>query len=135
VANVLDLAYEFQLPTGIKYIDHEAAPRPIDLELHNESVRGILQAIVQVPEYQVIFSDGVVDVYVRKAREDSSNLLNKLIKNFAVSELDTQRANMELFCALSHELRNCDRGCALCVTRQGHGEERRESQKSVGSKG
>jgi hypothetical protein len=105
VAIVLDLAYEFQLPTGIEYVDHEATTRPINLELNNESVRGILLAIVQqVPEYKVSFSNGVVDVYLPKAREDSSNLLNKPIKNFAISELDTGEANMELFCALSHEV-------------------------------
>ena len=105
VAIVLDLAYEFQLPTGIEYIDHDAMTRPINLELHNESVREILLAIVQqVPEYKVSFSDGVVDIYVPKARGDSSNLLNKPIKNFGVSGLDTTRADMELFCALSREV-------------------------------
>jgi hypothetical protein len=109
VAIVLDLAYEFQLPTGIEYIDHDATTRPINLELNNESFRGILLAIVQqVPEYKVSFSDGLVDVYVPKAREDSSNLLNKPIKNFVVSELDTGEANMELFCALCREVTvNC----------------------------
>lgn len=105
VAIVLDLAYEFQLPTGIEYVDHDAMTRPINLELHNESVREILLAIVQqVPEYKISFSDRVVDIYAPKAREDSSNLLNKLIKNFAVSELDTVDADAELFCALSHEV-------------------------------
>ncbi len=105
VANVLDLAYEYELPTGIEYIDHDAATRPIRLELHNESVRGIIVAIVQqVPEYRVSFSDGLVDIYAPKGREDTSNLLNKIIKNFTVTEMDTHRADMELFCALSREL-------------------------------
>ena len=105
VAIVLDLAYDLQLPTGIEYIDHDAMTRPINLELQNESVRGILVAIVQqVPEYRVSFSDGVVDVYAPKAREDTSNLLNKTIKNFGVSGLDTTSADVELFCALSREV-------------------------------
>ena len=117
VAIVLDLAYDLQLPTGIEYIDHDAMTRPINLELHNESVREILVAIVQqVPEYKVSFFDGVVDVYVPKAREDSSNLLNKLIKNFAVSEVDTTDADMELFCALSHEVTPSG-GCGGSITR------------------
>jgi hypothetical protein len=102
---LVDLAYEYELPMGIEYLDREAATQPINLELRNESVRGILLAIVQqVPEYKVSFSDGVVDVYVPKMREDSSNLLNKVIKNFAVSELDTRRADMELLCALTREV-------------------------------
>lgn len=105
VANVLDLAYEYELPTGIEYVDQNAMTRPIDLELDNESLRGIIVAIVQrAPEYRVSFSDGLVDIYAPKAREDPSNLLNKIIKNFAVTDMDTHRADMELFCALSREL-------------------------------
>jgi hypothetical protein len=105
LTSLIDLAYEHELPMGIEYLDREAATRPINLELHNESVRGILLAIVQqVPEYKVSFSDGVVDVYAPKARQDPSNLLNKVIKNFTVSELDTHQADMELFCALTREV-------------------------------
>jgi hypothetical protein len=105
VTSLIDLAYGYELPMGIEYLDRKAATQPINLELRNESVRGILLAIVQqVPEYRVSFSDGVVDVYVPKAREDSSNLLNKVIKNFTVSELDTRRADMELLCALTREV-------------------------------
>ncbi len=103
--SLIDLAYEYELPMGIEYLDRKAATQPINLELRNESVRGILLAIIQqVPEYKVSFSDGVVDVYVPKAREDSSNLLNKVIRNFAVSELDTRRADVELLCALTREV-------------------------------
>jgi len=105
VATVLDLAYENELPTGIEYIDDEAATKPINIELRNESVRGIIEAIIQqAPEYRVSFSDGLVDIYAPKAREDPSNLLNKVIKNFTVTEMDTHRADMELFCALSREV-------------------------------
>jgi hypothetical protein len=105
IATVLDLAYEHELPLGIEYIDDEAATKPINVELRNESVRGIIEAIVQLaPEYRVSFSDGLVDIYAPKAREDPSNLLNKIIKNFAVTEMDTHRADMELFCALSREI-------------------------------
>lgn len=105
VANLIDLAYSHNLPLGIEYIDKKALTQPIGLVLRNESIQGILIALVQqVPEYKVTFSGGVVDVYAPKAREDTSNLLNKTIKNFGVSELDTTRADMELFCALSREV-------------------------------
>jgi hypothetical protein len=105
ITTVLDLAYEYQLPTGIEYLDHEATTRPIDLQLHDESVRRILVAIIQqIPEYRVSFSGGMVDIYAPKAREDSSNLLNKSIKDFAVTEVDTHNADFELFCALIREL-------------------------------
>jgi len=104
-ASVLDLAYEYELPTGIEYIDHEAATKPINLELHNESVRGILLAIVQqLPEYRISFSGGLVNIYAPKARENPSNLFNKVIKSFAVTELDTHRADMELVCTLAREI-------------------------------
>jgi hypothetical protein len=105
VASLIELAYEYELPTAIEYIDHEAATRPINLQFHDESVRGILMAIIlQIPEYRVSFSDGTVDVYVSKAREDSSNLFNKVIKDFSISALDTHLADMELVCALTREL-------------------------------
>jgi len=105
VANLICLAYSHNLPMGIEYIDQNALTQPIGLVLGNESIRGILQALVQqVPGYKVTFSGGVVDVYAPKAREDTSNLLNKTIKNFGVSGLDTTRADMELFCGLSREV-------------------------------
>jgi hypothetical protein len=104
-AIVIDLAYEYELPTGIEYLDHEATTRPIDLQFHDESVRGILVAIIQqVPEYRVSFTGDMVDIYSPRAREDSSNLLNRVIKDFAVTELDTHRADMELVCDLAREL-------------------------------
>ncbi len=105
IASVIDLAYEYELPTAIEYIDHDATTRPINLQFRDESVRGILMAIIlQIPEYRVSFFDGMVDVYVPKGRQDSSNLFNKVIKDFAVSELDTHRADMELVCTLARDL-------------------------------
>src|SRR4029077_16336206 len=105
VTSVVDLAYEYELPIGIEYLDPVATARPIDLQFHDESIRGILTAIIlQIPEYRVSFSDGLVDIYAPKAREDSSNLLNKVIKNFAVTDLDTHEADLELFCTLSREV-------------------------------
>lgn len=105
VASVLDLAYEYELPMGLEYIDHDAVTRPIDLDLRGESVRGILVALVQqASEYRVSFSDGLVDIYSPKARDARSNLLNMVIKNFSVSSLDTRRADVELVCALAHQL-------------------------------
>jgi hypothetical protein len=105
IASVIELAYEYELPTAIEYINHDATTRPIDLRFQDESIRGILTALIlQIPEYRVTFSDGVVDLYVPKAREDPSNLFNKVIKDFAVSELDTHRADMELVCTLAREL-------------------------------
>src|ERR1700692_2447535 len=46
VAIVLDLAYEYRLPTGIEYVDHEATFRPINSVYQNESVREIVSGIV-----------------------------------------------------------------------------------------
>ncbi len=105
IASLIDLAYEYELPMGIEYLDRDAASRPINVELRNESLRGILVALVQqLSEYRVGFSSGIVDVYAPKAREDTSNMLNKVIKSFNVSEVDTHRADMELSCTLAREL-------------------------------
>ena len=105
IASVLDLAYKYELPTALEYVDREITTRTKDLQFHHESVRAILAAIIQqIPEYRVSFSGGIVDIYAPKAREDASNLLNKVIKDFAVTDLDTHQADFELFCALAREV-------------------------------
>jgi hypothetical protein len=103
--SVVDLAFQLQLPTAIEYADRKAATRGLNLHFHNESIRKILEAIVrQVPEYQVSFSGGIVDIFASKGREDSSNLLNKTLKDFAVAQVDTRDAYSQLYCAVSREL-------------------------------
>jgi hypothetical protein len=105
LASVIELAYEYQLPTAVEYIDGDFATRPISMEFRHEPLRRILEAIIQkVPEYRLTFSGGIVDIYVPKARDDSSNFLNKFIKNFVVTQVDTQSADMDLVCALAKEL-------------------------------
>jgi hypothetical protein len=102
--HVIDLAFRFQLPTAIEYVDHDATT-PLNLQFHNESVRGILETIVrQVPSYRVSFSGGIVDIFASRGREDSSNLLNKTIKDFAVNQVDTHEADLQLFCAIGRDV-------------------------------
>ena len=112
VASIVELAFTYQLPTGIEYADHEATTRPLNLHFQNESVRRILEAITeQVPGYSVSFSGGIVDVFAAKGREDPSNVLNKVIKDFAVDQVDTHEADSQLFCELAG--RNCLESIAL----------------------
>ena len=102
VASIVELAFTYQLPTGIEYADREATTRPLNFHFQNESVRRILEAITeQVPGYSVNFSGGIVDVFAARGREDPSNLLNKVIKDFAVSQVDTHEADSQLFCELA----------------------------------
>jgi hypothetical protein len=105
VASVLELAYQYELPMGIEFMDRETATRPINLEFRDETVRGILLTIIgQAPEYRVSFSAGLVDIYSPKARDDSTNLFNRVIKDFEIRELDTHDADLALFCALGRQL-------------------------------
>jgi hypothetical protein len=107
IATVVDLAYEFQLPIGIEYVDREATTRSLDLEFRDESLRSILAGVVaQLPEYQVAFVGQIVQIYSPRAREDSSNLLNRVIMNFSVVNADTGDAGLELACALSRALKD-----------------------------
>jgi hypothetical protein len=105
VATLVDLAYKFQLPMAVEYADRDATTRPLNLQFHNESVRGIIQTIIrQSPHYRVSFSEGLVDIFVPDSREDSSNLFNKVIKDFSLTETETREADFQLFCALSREV-------------------------------
>jgi hypothetical protein len=86
---------------AIEYADREATTRPLNLEFHNKSFRGIVDAIVKEdPQYRVSFSNGIVDIFSVMAREDSSNLLNKIMKDFSVTEMETRLADSQLFCAV-----------------------------------
>jgi hypothetical protein len=100
------LAYEYQFPLAIEFVDREGTTRSINLEFHNESVRDILGRVVsEFPEYRVEFSPQVVQIYSPQARQDPSNQLNKAIKDFSVVDADTGDAGLELACSLSRELR------------------------------
>ena len=101
-ASLLDVVYEAELPLGIEYLDRHALNRRIDVHLHDSSVRRLLLALVQqVPEYQVSFSGGLVDLYSPKGRGNSSNIFNTQIEHFSVAAEDTHRADMELLCELA----------------------------------
>jgi len=101
VDSVIELAYECQVPMAIEYADWEATKRPLNLEFHNESFRGVVEAIVKEdPQYRVSFSNGIVDIFSPMARQDSFNLLNKIMKDFSVTEMETRLADSQLFCAL-----------------------------------
>ena len=56
VDSVIELAYKYQVPMAIEYADREATTRPLNLEFHNKSFRGIVEAIVkEEPQYRVGF--------------------------------------------------------------------------------
>ena len=120
VATVVDLAFAYQLPTAIEYADHDATTRPLNLQFRGESVREILKTIIrQFPEYGVSFSGGIVDVFAPKAREDTSNLLNTVIRNFAALQVDTHEADFQLFCAVSREVGSQACGGSLAIGQWG----------------
>jgi hypothetical protein len=105
IATLVDLAYEFELPMGIEYIDRESVTRPLELEFRDDPLGDIITALVaHQPEYRVSFVGGVVQIYSPQARDDPSNPLNKPIKDFSVIAVDTRDADLQLACALSREL-------------------------------
>jgi hypothetical protein len=104
-ASVLDLIYDYELPAGIEHADRDSVTRPVSLKFHNESLRGILDAIIQQdPELRVSFTDGLVSIFSPKARQDSSAMLNKVIKDFDAGGQDAVEAGFAVFCA-SHDSR------------------------------
>ncbi len=102
---LLDLAYEYQLPLALEYVEDKALDQQLVLELRDQTLRGVLLAVVRnASGYQLSIAGGIVDVYAPRARENPANLLNKLIKNFSVSSADTHFADAALFCTLSREI-------------------------------
>jgi hypothetical protein len=105
IESVLNIAYQHELPMGIEYLNREALTRPIDLRFQKESTREILTTLTrQIPGYQITFSDGLVNIFDPRARQDPSNLLNRVIKNFNVMGRDATEVNAELACALAQEI-------------------------------
>jgi len=116
VESVIELAYKYQVPMAIEYADREATTRPLNLEFHNKSFRGIVEAIVKEdPQYRVSFSNGIVDIFSPMARQDSSNLLNKIMKDFSVTEMETRLADSQLFCAVAQAVGSATCGGSLAV--------------------
>jgi len=116
VDSLIELAYKYQLPMAIEYADREATTRPLNLEFHNKSFRGIVEAIVKEdPQYRVSFSNGIVDIFSPMAGEDRSNLLNKVLKDFSVTEMETREADFQLFCAVAQAAGSQGCGGSLAV--------------------
>ena len=116
VDSIIELAYKYQVPMAIEYADREATTRPLNLEFHNKSFRGIVEAIVKEdPQYRVSFSNGIVDIFSPMAREDRSNLLNKIMKDFSVTGMETRLADSQLFCAVVQAAGSAGCGGSLAV--------------------
>jgi hypothetical protein len=101
IQSVVDPVFEYHLPAAIEYAGREASTRKLDLRFHGESVRSILEKIIQQdPDYRVSFAGGIVDIFSASDREDRSSLLNRVIQKFDVTNADTHEADAELLCIL-----------------------------------
>jgi hypothetical protein len=104
IASVVDLAYEYQLPMAVEYVNRDVITRPLNLQFRNQSVRQILESIIrQAPKFRVSFSQGLVDIFTPEGRDDPLNQFNKVIRDFEVTKLDTRQAGFELFCSLNRQ--------------------------------
>jgi hypothetical protein len=116
VGSVAALAYDYGLPTAIEYADRQAARRPLHLDFRDRPVREVLEALVQqTPEYRMSFSDGIVDIYSLRARADDSNVLNRVIRDYEVTQKETREADFELLCELGQKLGSKFCGGSLAI--------------------
>jgi hypothetical protein len=105
MTTIIDIAFEFQLPMGIEYVDREAITRPLYLEFHDQSIRSILRGIIaQGPAYRISFSGEVVQIDSPKSLQDPSNPFNRSIQDFSVTDVDTRNADLTLVCELGKDL-------------------------------
>lgn len=114
---LLGLAYKYRLPMAIEYVDQEASTRPLTVVLRGTTVGQALASIVaNMPGYALSVSEGLVDVYSPRAREDPSNELNLVVKNYSVDGVDTVQASADLSCAMGREM-HPPRGCFVSIAR------------------
>jgi hypothetical protein len=102
--SLLDIIYQFQLPTAIEYLDEGFVLRPVHDKLKGSTVREVMNALIgQAPGYRIDFTGGVIQIYSVLARSDPKNLLNISIDKFNVRQLDVQTAGAELFSSVSQK--------------------------------
>jgi hypothetical protein len=107
----VQMAYRYELPMAIEYLDRDSLRKPLHLKMRNQSVRQLIAAIAgSLPEYRVDFSQGLVDIYSPTARSDAANPFNKVIHRYGVEGLDTHYADAQLLCALGRQT-NPHSGC------------------------
>jgi hypothetical protein len=101
IESVVDLVFEYHLPTAIEYASRDASTRKLNLRFHAESVRSILEKLIQQDSaYRVSFAGEIVDIFSASVREDPSSLLNRVVQKFDVTHADTHEADAELLCIL-----------------------------------
>ena len=97
IEGLLELAYQYQLPLAVEYMDWNIVRRPVKMRLRNVTVGTTIEALVgQLSEYRVSFSDVIVDLYSPRARRDPSNVLNITISRFDVTRVDAMQASRRL---------------------------------------
>ncbi|PYU96790.1 MAG: hypothetical protein DMG25_00685, partial [Acidobacteria bacterium] len=102
---VLDVAYEYELPLGLEYVDADAMKQPMNLKLRNERVREVLlAAVAQLPQYRLEVTPHMLKIYSPKARSDSCNLLNTTIHDFKCLAQSPRMASMEVYAAMMSQL-------------------------------
>ncbi|MGH7870394.1 MAG: hypothetical protein ACREP9_22810, partial [Candidatus Dormibacteraceae bacterium] len=94
---LLDLAYKYQFPLGIEYVDARLVRGQAHLYLRSTTVRAAVEEIVKrLPGYSVDFSGGLVDVYSAQARRDPLSALNMTIGRFQVTRVNAMDATGKL---------------------------------------
>jgi hypothetical protein len=103
--SVVEIAFKYQLPLGIEFVDRDAVRKPLNLEIHDKSVRELLNALVAaIPEFRIDLSGGIIQLYAPRVREDNKSILNTAIENFEVTDMDPYMADWELICALNRQV-------------------------------
>lgn len=94
VENLLDLAFEYQLPTGLEYVSRDMVQRPIPLHVENKSLASLVVSLVAAARdgVKVDLSQGLVDVYNPEARANPKNVLNTVVARFQLKEVGPEFA-------------------------------------------
>jgi hypothetical protein len=97
IPTLLQLAAVYSLPMGIEKVTPKALNRPIRVRLRGGDVADVLTlAVRQVPDYAWAVEDGAIDIFGKRERSRSSNLLNFVLPSFEVHDQTLNATSNEL---------------------------------------
>jgi len=93
---LVHLASRAQIPMGLKWVENQAAQKPIRQTFSDSTVAEILKKLLQAQGYKSDIRNGVVHVYPTGSLEDGNDFLNIYLDKFDVNNQFVAMASHQL---------------------------------------